>query len=183
MEGQLFQFLCYTEPWRFQKPEHKLLPSPNSISLKLIQAFSKHFPSISLSSKLSPKAPPKDPPEQRHQAGFLAVKRPLITERLHSHSPHSLLSPLGLSRYPRLWKDSGHIFLSIIGCLFGAIAVLLYLFLYPSKAVTYQERSVPSLIGSMRLPISLFWFDTPWIIPMTTVYNYIIRLGEYLRLH
>lgn len=57
MEGQLFQFLCYTEPWRFQKPEHKLLPSPNSISLKLIQAFSKHFFVFKVIPKGSPKRP------------------------------------------------------------------------------------------------------------------------------
>ena len=81
-------------------------------------------------------------------------------------------------------EDSGLVFLSIVvGCLFGAITVLLCdIFLYRPKAAAYQEPSVPpefrlypSLIGSVGLPISLFWFgwtsraDTPWIIPVTAI--------------
>ncbi|KAJ5117482.1 hypothetical protein N7448_011114 [Penicillium atrosanguineum] len=81
-------------------------------------------------------------------------------------------------------EDSGLVFLSIVvGCLFGAITVLLCdIFLYRPKAATYQEQSVPpeyrlypSLVGSVGLPISLFWFgwtsraDTSWIIPVTAI--------------
>lgn len=81
-------------------------------------------------------------------------------------------------------EDSGLVFLSIVvGCLFGAITVLLCdIFIYRPKAAAYQGRSVPpefrlypSLIGSIGLPISLFWFgwtaraNTPWIIPVTAI--------------
>ncbi|KAJ5661431.1 uncharacterized protein N7477_009047 [Penicillium maclennaniae] len=81
-------------------------------------------------------------------------------------------------------ENTGLVFLSIVvGCLFGAITVLLCdISLYRPKAVVYHGRSVPpefrlypSLIGSIGLPISLFWFgwtaraDTPWIAPVTAI--------------
>ncbi|KAJ6081456.1 hypothetical protein N7499_006330 [Penicillium canescens] len=78
-------------------------------------------------------------------------------------------------------EDSGLVFLSIVvGCLFGAITVLLCdIFLYRQKAASYRElptppefRLYPSLMGSIGLPISLFWFgwtsraDISWAWPV-----------------
>ena len=81
-------------------------------------------------------------------------------------------------------EDSGLVFLSIVvGCLFGTITVLLCdIFLYRRKAINYQGRQVPpelrlypSLIGSIGLPISLFWFgwtsraDISWASPLVAM--------------
>jgi hypothetical protein len=81
-------------------------------------------------------------------------------------------------------ETSGLVFLSIVvGCLLGAITVLLCdIFIYRRKAASYKGRRVPpehrlypSLIGSIGLPISLFWFgwssraDVSWASPVTAI--------------
>jgi hypothetical protein len=81
-------------------------------------------------------------------------------------------------------EASGLVFLAIVaGCLFGAITVLLCdIFFYRRKAASYQEQQVPpelrlypSLIGSIGLPISLFWFgwtsraDISWASPVVAI--------------
>ena len=81
-------------------------------------------------------------------------------------------------------EASGLVFLSIVvGCLLGAMTVLLCdIFIYRRKAASYQGRRVPpehrlypSLIGSIGLPISLFWFgwtsraDVSWASPVTAI--------------
>ena len=81
-------------------------------------------------------------------------------------------------------EASGLVFLSIVaGCLLGAITVLLCdILLYRRKAASYRVRQVPpefrlypSLIGSIGLPISLFWFgwtsraDISWVSPVTAI--------------
>ncbi|OQE62930.1 hypothetical protein PENNAL_c0254G04247 [Penicillium nalgiovense] len=94
--------------------------------------------------------------------------------------------------FPLVFRDiygfgmeaSGLVFLSIvIGCLLGAITVLLCdILLYRRKAASYRERQVPpefrlypSLIGSIGLPISLFWFgwtsraEIPWASPVAAI--------------
>ncbi|KAJ5278854.1 hypothetical protein N7478_004226 [Penicillium angulare] len=64
-------------------------------------------------------------------------------------------------------EDSGLVFLAIVvGCLLGVVTVLLCdVFLYRRKAAKLQGRQVPAefrlypaLIGSIGLPIGLFWF-------------------------
>ncbi|KAJ5106417.1 hypothetical protein N7456_003092 [Penicillium angulare] len=64
-------------------------------------------------------------------------------------------------------EDSGLVFLAIVvGCLLGAVTVLLCdVFLYRRKAAKLQGQQIPAefrlypaLIGSIGLPIGLFWF-------------------------
>lgn len=81
-------------------------------------------------------------------------------------------------------EASGLVFLAIVvGCLLGAITVLLCdIFFYRRKATSYQQQQVPpelrlypSLIGSIGLPISLFWFgwtsraDISWASPVIAI--------------
>ncbi|KAJ5346206.1 hypothetical protein N7452_004210, partial [Penicillium brevicompactum] len=81
-------------------------------------------------------------------------------------------------------EASGLVFLAIVvGCLIGAITVLLCdIFFYRRKATSYQQQQVPpelrlypSLIGSIGLPISLFWFgwtsraDISWASPVVAI--------------
>jgi hypothetical protein len=75
---------------------------------------------------------------------------------------------------------SGLIFLGIVvGCLLGVVTVLLcnvFLYLpqaakYPGKQIPPEHRLYPALIGSVGLPIGLFWFgwtaraDISWASP------------------
>lgn len=64
-------------------------------------------------------------------------------------------------------EDSGLAFLSIVvGCFLGTLTLLLCdILLYRRKALSYGEQQVPpefrlypSLIGSLAIPVSLFWF-------------------------
>jgi hypothetical protein len=64
-------------------------------------------------------------------------------------------------------EESGLVFLSIvIGCILGLITVMLCdIFLYRKQATKYpphqippEHRLYPSMIGSIGLPIGLFWF-------------------------
>lgn len=75
---------------------------------------------------------------------------------------------------------SGLIFLAIVvGCLLGVVTVLLcniFFYLpqtakYPSQQVPPEHRLYPALIGSIGLPVGLFWFawtarsDISWASP------------------
>lgn len=81
-------------------------------------------------------------------------------------------------------EDSGLAFLSIVvGCLLGTLTLLLCdILLYRRKALRYSGQLVPpefrlypSLIGSLTIPVSLFWFgwsarqDIPWASPILAI--------------
>ncbi|KAJ5403498.1 hypothetical protein N7509_003369 [Penicillium cosmopolitanum] len=81
-------------------------------------------------------------------------------------------------------EDSGLVFLSIVvGCLLGALTVLLSdIFLYrpqaskfPGRNIPPEHRLYPAMIGSIGLPIGLFWFgwtsrtDISWASPVVAV--------------
>ncbi|KAJ5893818.1 hypothetical protein N7495_005509 [Penicillium taxi] len=81
-------------------------------------------------------------------------------------------------------EEQGLIFLGIVvGCMLGALTVLLCdVFMYRPRAATYRNQPVPpelrlfpSLIGSMGLPIGLFWFgwtaraDISWASPVVSI--------------
>lgn len=81
-------------------------------------------------------------------------------------------------------EDSGLIFLSVVvGCLFGTVTVVLCdIFLYRRQSARYRGRQVPpelrlypALIGSIGLPIGLFWFgwtsrvDISWASPLVAI--------------
>lgn len=81
-------------------------------------------------------------------------------------------------------EDSGLVFLSlVVGCLLGALTVLLCdVFLYRPRAVKLSGHNIPpefrlypAMIGSIGLPIGLFWFawtarvDIPWASPVVAI--------------
>jgi MFS family permease len=81
-------------------------------------------------------------------------------------------------------EDSGLVFLSVVvGCLFGTVTVVLCdIFLYRRQSASYRGRQVPpelrlypSLIGSIGLPVGLFWFgwtsrpDISWASPLVAM--------------
>ncbi|KAJ5231756.1 uncharacterized protein N7469_006344 [Penicillium citrinum] len=81
-------------------------------------------------------------------------------------------------------EESGLVFLSlVVGCLLGALTVLLCdVFLYRPRAVKLpglhippEYRLYPAMIGSIGLPIGLFWFawtsriDVSWASPVVAI--------------
>jgi hypothetical protein len=81
-------------------------------------------------------------------------------------------------------EESGLVFLSVVvGCFCGTVTVVLCdILLYRRQAANFRGRQVPpelrlypSLIGSVGLPVSLFWFgwtsraDISWASPLTAV--------------
>lgn len=81
-------------------------------------------------------------------------------------------------------EDSGLVFLSIVvGCLLGALTVLLCdIFLYRRQATRFHGQNIPpeyrlypAMIGSIGLPIGLFWFgwtsraDICWASPVVAI--------------
>ncbi|KAJ5085964.1 hypothetical protein N7532_010735 [Penicillium argentinense] len=81
-------------------------------------------------------------------------------------------------------EESGLVFLSIVvGCLLGALTVLLCdIFLYRSKSAKFagqhvppEYRLYPAMIGSVGLPIGLFWFGwtakvgISWAVPVVAI--------------
>jgi hypothetical protein len=81
-------------------------------------------------------------------------------------------------------EDSGLVFLAIVvGCLLGSITVLICnVFLYLPQVVKHKGQQVPpehrlypALIGSLGLPVGLFWFawtaraDVSWASPVVAI--------------